>query len=39
MAGSITLRPGAESFSGSTGTDTAIDFNAAEGDTKDNTIP
>jgi VCBS repeat-containing protein len=29
----------ADSFSGGPGTDTATDFNASEGDTKDNTIP
>jgi hypothetical protein len=30
---------GADSFSGGPGTDSATDFNAAEGDTKDATIP
>jgi CSLREA domain-containing protein len=30
---------GADRFSGGTGTDTATDFNASQGDTKDNTIP
>jgi hypothetical protein len=30
---------GIDRFSGGTGTDTASDFTAAQGDTKDNTIP
>jgi VCBS repeat-containing protein len=35
----LTGGPGPDRFSGGTGTDTAIDFNAAEGDTADRTIP
>ena len=30
---------GGDRFSGGSGTDTATDFNATQGDTRDNTIP
>jgi VCBS repeat-containing protein len=35
----LTGGPGADRFSGGSGTDTATDYNAAEGDTRDGTIP